>query len=310
MAKAGRIAKNTAVAPEPQVNDEELRAADVAMRQQAQEDQADLVDLAMGVGALQAFSLIQKFASVAQVRLFKRVRESKQINKLPIRMPDGSIQKFELIVEACPVLFGRSFQAMRDAEDRFDVMGEEVYEAACRLRLNDSALRAARALPPEKLETVRLAISNGSSKAEVLSVIEDLAEKIESAEKQVAELQAENTASEELLSKRDATIKRLEREVKRFEKLPPDEKLLALQKDVADAMNDARGAVLGRMRQAVIALINSGDDRHAHDVFLAGMVGQVQAELAQLRQEFDLPDVSTAAEATLAAEVAQWAGKN
>lgn len=310
MAKAGRIAKNTAVAPEPQVKDEELRAADVAMRQQAQEDQADLVDLAMGVGALQAFSLIQKFASVAQVRLFKRVRESKQINKLPIRMPDGSIQKFELIVEACPVLFGRSFQAMRDAEDRFDVMGEEVYEAACRLRLNDSALRAARALPPEKLETVRLAISNGSSKAEVLSVIEDLAEKIETAEKQVADLKAENTASEELLSKRDATIKRLEREVKRFEKLPPDEKLLALQKDVADAMNDARGAVLGRMRQAVIALVNAGDDRHAHDVFLAGMVGQVQAELAQLRAEFDLPDVSTATEATLAAEVAQWAGKN
>ena len=102
----------------------------------------------------------------------------------------------------------------------------------------------------------------------------------------------------------------LRREVQRFEKLPPDEKLLALQKDVADAMNDARGAVLGRMRQAVIALVNFGDDRHAHDVFLAGLVGQVQAELAQLRAEFDLPDVSTAAEATLAAEVAQWAGKN
>lgn len=124
------------------------------------------------------------------------------------------------------------------------------------------------------------------------------------------EMKAEREASEQLMEAKNKTIDKLQREVKRFEKLPPDEKLLALQKDVADAMNDARGAVLGRMRQAVIALVNAGDDRHAHDVFLAGMVGQVQAELAQLRAEFDLPDVSTAAEATLAAEVAQWAGKN
>lgn len=124
------------------------------------------------------------------------------------------------------------------------------------------------------------------------------------------EMKAEKEASEQLMEAKNKTIDKLQREVKRFEKLPPDEKLLALQKDVADAMNDARGAVLGRMRQAVIALVNFGDDRHAHDVFLAGLVGQVQAELAQLRAEFDLPDVSNAAEATLAAEVAQWAGKN
>lgn len=124
------------------------------------------------------------------------------------------------------------------------------------------------------------------------------------------EARAEKEATDHLVETKNKTIDKLQREVKRFEKLPPDEKLLALQKDVADAMNDARGAVLGRMRQAVIALVNFGDDRHAHDVFIAGLVGQVQAELAQLRQEFDLPDVSTAAEATLAAEVAQWAGKN
>jgi hypothetical protein len=121
------------------------------------------------------------------------------------------------------------------------------------------------------------------------------------------EAKAENTASEELLGKRDNTIKRLEREVKRFEKLEPDEKLQVLQKDISDAMNDARGCVLGRLRQAVLALVNAGDDRHAHDVFLAGVLGQLQAEMSTLREEFNLPDVSNAADAKLAAEVAQWA---
>lgn len=120
------------------------------------------------------------------------------------------------------------------------------------------------------------------------------------------EARAEKAASERLIEAKNKQIDKLQREVQRFEKLPPDEKLLALHKDAIDAMNDARGAVLGRMRQAVMALVNSGDDRQAHDMFLAGLVGQVQAELTALREEFSLPDVSSAAEQQLAAEVAEW----
>jgi hypothetical protein len=108
------------------------------------------------------------------------------------------------------------------------------------------------------------------------------------------EAKAENAASEELLGKRDNTIKRLEREVKRFEKLPPDAKVKALQDDATRTMNEAAGSIEGLMRQAFIALDNSGDERHQHDVFLAGLVGQVQAALNQLRAEFILPDVSEA----------------
>lgn len=120
------------------------------------------------------------------------------------------------------------------------------------------------------------------------------------------EARAEKAAAERLIEAKNKQIDKLQREVQRFEKLPPDEKLLALHKDAIDAMNDARGAVLGRMRQAVMALVNSGDDRQAHDMFLAGLVGQVQAELTALREEFSLPDVSSAAEQQLAAEVAEW----
>ncbi|OGB19463.1 MAG: hypothetical protein A2W72_01505 [Burkholderiales bacterium RIFCSPLOWO2_12_67_14] len=143
-------------------------------------------------------------------------------------------------------------------------------------------------MPPEKLELVRVAISSGSTKGEILSVIEDLAEKVETAEKQVVELQAEKEAADHLVEAKNKTIDKLQREVKRFEKLPPDEKLEALLKDCTDAMNDARGSVLGRMRLAFVAVANAGDDRHAHDMFLAGLVGQLQAELNELRDEFNL----------------------
>jgi hypothetical protein len=104
----------------------------------------------------------------------------------------------------------------------------------------------------------------------------------------------EKEAVEKLVETKNKIIDRQKVEVDRFEKLPPSEKLQALQKDVSDAMNDARGSVMGRMRQAVIALVNAGDDRGEHDVFIAGLLGQVQADLNALRDEFSLPDVSNA----------------
>jgi hypothetical protein len=40
---------------------------------------------------------------------------------------------------------------------------------------------------------------------------------------------------------------------------------------------------------------------------MAGLLGQVQADLHALREEFALPDVSGAADAELVADMAQWA---
>lgn len=170
---------------------------------------------------------------------------------------------------------------------------------------NQSKLFEMLVLDDEQLEELELTGQTGE-----LSLDDVATMSVKELRAALREAKAEKDADEKLIEAKNKAIDKLKREVQRFEKLPPDEKLQALQKDVADAMNDARGAVLGRLRQAAIALVNAGDDRHAHDVFLAGMVGQVQAELAQLRAEFDLPDVSTAAEATLAAEVAQWGGKH
>jgi hypothetical protein len=55
----------------------------------------------------------------------------------------------------------------------------------------------------------------------------------------------------------------------------------------------------------LIALTNHTEDDHS--IFMAGLLGQMQADLNALREEFNLPDVSSAADQALAAEVAQWA---
>jgi hypothetical protein len=70
-------------------------------------------------------------------------------------------------------------------------------------------------------------------------------------------------------------------------------------------MNDAIGCIRGQIRASLIALTNHTEDDHS--IFMAGLLGQMQADLNALREEFNLPDVSSAADQALAAEVAQWA---
>lgn len=87
---------------------------------------------------------------------------------------------------------------------------------------------------------------------------------------------------------------------------PPEEFVDRLQKESSAAVGDAVGAVRGRVRGALVA-IQQAPDHPAKEVLMAALVGQVQAELNALRNEFNLPDVSSAADQALAAEVAEWA---
>jgi hypothetical protein len=115
------------------------------------------------------------------------------------------------------------------------------------------------------------------------------------------EAKAEKEATDKLLADKNAKIDKLSRHIA---KSTPDQVLLELQKESTALMNDALGCVRGQIRQAFIAIKNHTEDDHS--VFMAGLLGQLQADITALREEFNLPDVSNAADAALAAEVAQW----
>ncbi|MBX9935037.1 MAG: DUF3102 domain-containing protein [Burkholderiaceae bacterium] len=122
----------------------------------------------------------------------------------------------------------------------------------------------------------------------------------------VRELAGEKEAVEKLVADKNTKIDRLEREKQLIQKLPPNEVMEQMMKEATAITRDALGAIRGGLRQALQAL-NDAPDGTDKTVFMAGLVGQVQADLNALREEFNLPDVSTAADAALAAEVAQWA---
>lgn len=146
---------------------------------------------------------------------------------------------------------------------------------------------------------------------DVLENIADMddVEKMSASELRAAlrEAREEKNAVEKVLTDKNQAMDKLRAQVKRVQAAPPDEQLLHLQKEATAVMNDALGAVRGNLRQALLALNDVPEGAPSQTVFMAGLVGQVAADLAALREEFNLPDVSNAADAALAVEVAQWA---
>lgn len=121
------------------------------------------------------------------------------------------------------------------------------------------------------------------------------------------ESREEKNAVEKVLTDKNATNDKLRAQLKRIDTLPANEALQQTMKEATDIANDAMGAIRGGVRRALLALNDVPEGTPNQAVFMAGLVGQIQADLNALREEFNLPDVSTAADAQLAAEVAQWA---
>lgn len=312
--KPGRPAKSAEVADlnDKSINTDAVGGALEAMRDQVAEEAAQIAQGSRIVGGALMAGLHKKFSAAAEVSMFVQLRELplSVIRKIPISAPGETSATAETLDELCRAVFGRPYNSMAEEAQNLAALGDASYDLASRLGLNRSALRAARALPPEKLEAVRLAISNGSSKAEVLSVIEDLAEKVQRAEVEVADLRAEREADEQVRGDLRKKIDRLEREKKRIKTEEPDAVLADLAKEAQGHAANALGLIRGHVRAALQALANHHIE-HGGDpalITMAGMVGQLQAELNALRAEFNLPDLSAAQEAQLASEVAQWAG--
>jgi len=119
------------------------------------------------------------------------------------------------------------------------------------------------------------------------------------------EARAEKVADDKLVASKNTQIDKLSRHIA---KATPDEVLAELHKEASTYMSSALYAIKGELRLALIAVRDHNSDQD-NTLFMAGLVGQVQADLSALREEFNLPDVSNAADAQLVAEMAQWSQK-
>lgn len=167
---------------------------------------------------------------------------------------------------------------------------------------NQSKLFELLILDDEQIEELTLTGQTGELK------LDDIASmSVKELRARLREERLERVAEAKLLEQKNRRIDALERKAIAIECLAPDERLTHLMREAAAIARDAEGAVLGGLRQALLALNQHQPERGARrEVYMAGLVGQVQARLSALREEFNLPDVSKAADQKLLAEMDQW----
>src|SRR5574343_729674 len=274
--------------------------ADVITQHEAEKDEV----LAAGIdlGRLEALDFIATVANSAILPIYENVKKSKAWRLL--RNPKSSNgSNFASLDEFCEVKLGKTYGRLQHLVANRNVIGQEAFEQAERLGLRQVDYNAIKALPAPDQELIRRAVEEAQSSNEVLDLLQELAARHatekEAMARQVEEATAEAKAGEEVRTKLHQRIDKLEREKALIERMPPDEALEALMKEATAITRDALGSGRGNLRQALQSLLNAGEERGQNNVFMAGLVGQVQAELNALREEFNLPDVSTAADQQL-----------
>ncbi len=153
---------------------------------------------------------------------------------------------------------------------------------------NQSKLFEMLVLDDECLEELETAGQTGELKLDSVATMS-----VKELRAAVRELMAEKAAKEELLSRRARQVDALEEKLSRSNKLPPDAVALELQAECTRSMNDSLGALRGRFAWSLRQL-----DAHEREhnpgnslAFMAGVVGQVQAELDAIRDSLGIPDV-------------------
>lgn len=266
------------------------------MQKDAQAEQQDAMTgvFALGrmVGAAQMADSIKTISATAEVRAFEEINKSKHFKHLPLNI-GGNFRPAENIDEFCKVVFGRGYKAMNNSKVMLEALGEDMYESVVRLGLNRAQLRLLVNLPEDTRSAVEEAMQAGD-KSEVVTLIQSLANQLDEAKAKAEELKGEVRAKEDVLTTRSAQINALEEKLSRVKTTPLDEVRAELQRESTSHLNTTRGLLIGKFSAAIVALYEHAESTGVEpDVaFVAGLVGQLQADINALRDRFGIPDIA------------------
>ena len=260
---------------------------------QAEQEKDEVFAAGVDIGRLEALDFVVTVTSSAILPIYESVKKSKAWRLL--KNPNsGHGAHFESFEEFCDVKLGKSHERLRKVVANRNLIGQEAFEQAERIGLHQRDYNAIKALPAPDQELVRRAVEEAQSRDEVLDLLQELAARHA---KEKADL---NQQLEESAKEHEATSKRLEVVTEQKEKaeakaariavMKPDEALATLRTEATTHLSAAQGMVTGRLRAALLAL-KDAPDAEGKSLFMAGMVGQLMADLVALRDEFNLPNV-------------------
>ena len=261
---------------------------------QGYSDDRDLANQLLG--QIQMSRAISKFTDVVSLQKLRHIKENKVYRALSgkkgVDRHGNEIADVGTFDGFCRAL-GTSASKVDEDLKNLDSFGEEALAQLTQAGAGYREMRQYRRLPEDQKQAL-IEVAKGGDKDSFLDLAEEIIarhakEKEEQAQK-LEEALAEKQATEQLLETKNKRIDHLERANQRIKTQPADEAAAALRKEASTLVYDAQGLINGNLRAALEAL-NDAPDSDGKKQFMAGMVGQLMADLIQLRDQFNLPDV-------------------
>lgn len=111
-------------------------------------------DVLMAMGQIQAFNNIRKYATVAEIITFKKVKESKQYKGLIYKNDVGESATVADLEDVCKHFFKRSYRSMQEDLQSLEDFGQSFLESSQNMGLGYREMRKLRQLPEESQQLI------------------------------------------------------------------------------------------------------------------------------------------------------------
>lgn len=262
------------------------------------------------LGQAQAFQAAGNLLQTFGVSKLAFVKENKLYQQLSGMVGPNGLELNGTWIEFCGLLGISDEKANQDIAN-LKSFGEEALESMQRMGIGYRELRQYRKLPDDQKQAL-IEVAKVGDKEGFVELAEEIIAKHTKEKEALAQQLDESKKEQEATEKRLDVVRKQKEEAEalaaRIAVMAPDEALADLQAAATRIAADALGAIQGGVRQALNKL-HELPEGVLQPAFAAGLVGQLQAELNQLRHDFGLPDVAGAEATQLAAEVNEWAAK-
>lgn len=244
------------------------------------------------VGRIQALKLISDVSEKAIVETFIQIRDSKKYKEILIPCPDGQFRPSEDFFDFCEQVFGKSYKALAELAQNYNLLGGELYEHAERLGLRTKDYRALRALPADEQKLVQLTLAEAGDRESVADLIHELADRHAqeraALRKDLEDAQADLKAKDKVLADKSEQLDAARAKIERRAVMPEAER----EKDFEQSLNDTTLEVIGAMQKlrGPLAAVSEefADEPEGLLAACGGALNRVLAELEIIARTYGL----------------------
>ena len=268
------------------INRSQQTGAAIIQAAQAEHETA-LKAIHQRVGRRQAYAMVSKLLTVADLVDLQNIKESKSYKGYIHTNEDGTRQPISTWDDFCSLVEGRSRQTVDNELLNLNTLGPELFESMRTVGIGPGTMRAIRQLPEDSQELIQQAVST-KDKDDLAEFIEQIivksAKEKEELNKKLEDAQANIVAKEEVAASNAKRINQLQEKAALLKKLPKDERAKELCSEIAAQQIGIDEELRTNFCNALEALrTHSGDD---HQAFIDSQIQLLDDAVQFLRSEF------------------------